>query len=359
MSFDFAKTLTLTKGGLLDHEATWKSYLDENPGWQQTAMVLTGPLIVANLLFSILLARLMGGFSYYLYPGNIFVVLLSGLVMAVAGFVIAVFVVNFLAGVFKGKPNFSRAFAALSLAFIPAWIAGIIGALVPWVGFLISLAGGILSLIFLYKIIPLALEVPSSGRLVHFVVSLLAIIIINVVIGMVFFGGAMDSGIPDRSVSRSEQSDPPVAGGFIGELERQGRLMEEAGSDIYEPPDDEELTEKQLTAYVSVLGKARAAQESYAQEMQDLAAEIEAKNEAGEMPSPADLSRLYSGVGTTLGAQNAEMEIVKTGGGNWAEHQWVKQQLRVARLQQGEGTEAIAHNYALYSKYEDELKDLY
>ncbi len=359
MSFDFAKTFALTKGGLLDHEATWKSYLDENPSWQQTAMVLTGPLIVANLLLSILLARLSGGFSYYLYPGNFFVILLSGLVMAVAGFVIAVFVVNFLAGVFKGKPSFSRAFAALTLAFIPAWIAGIIGALVPWVGFLISLAGGILSLVFLYKIIPLALEVPSSGRLVHYVVSLLAIIIINVVIGAFIARGAIDSGTPDYNFSRSERPDRPVAGGVIGELERQGQLMEEAGSDVYDPPADEKLTKSQLAAYVSVLRKTRAVQESYAQEMQDLATEIEAKKEAGEMPSPADLSRLYSGVGTTLGAQNAEMEIVKTGGGNWAEHQWVKQQLRIARLQQGEGTEANAHNFAMYLKYEDELKGLH
>jgi len=49
------------------------------------------------------------------------------------------------------------------------------------------------------------------------------------------------------------------------------------------------------------------------------------------------------------------MEVVKSSGGNWAEHEWVKQQLRVARIQQGEGSDAIAHNYSLYKKYQEEL----
>jgi hypothetical protein len=56
-------------------------------------------------------------------------------------------------------------------------------------------------------------------------------------------------------------------------------------------------------------------------------------------------------------ANNAEMEVVKTGGGNWAEHQWVKEQLRAAAIQQGEGSDALEHNYELYKEYEDELRD--
>jgi hypothetical protein len=31
MNFDFNKTIGLVKGSLLDHEATWNSYLGENP----------------------------------------------------------------------------------------------------------------------------------------------------------------------------------------------------------------------------------------------------------------------------------------------------------------------------------------
>ena len=129
MQLDYIRTLALIKGGLLDHEATWKNYLDENPGWQQTAVLLTGPLLLANVLLSLIFSRIMGGYAYYGYASNFFVALLLGLLMAVLGFFVAVFVFNFLAGIFKGKSDFSRAFAAVSLAAIPAWLAGVVAAL--------------------------------------------------------------------------------------------------------------------------------------------------------------------------------------------------------------------------------------
>ena len=148
MNFDFAKTLSLVKGGLTDHQATWKSYLDENPDWQQTAMVLTGPLIVGSVLLSVIFSRTIGGFGYLGYHSNFFAAVFWGLVMAVIGFFIAVFIFNFLAGVFKGTSNFSRAFAALSLAAIPSWIASVLGALIPVIGFLIFAVNGISMRIF-------------------------------------------------------------------------------------------------------------------------------------------------------------------------------------------------------------------
>ncbi len=91
--------------------------------------------------------------------------------------------------------------------------------------------------------------------------------------------------------------------------------------------------------------------------MDKLAAEMKAKEKAGKSPSLADLGKMYSGAGGLMSANNAEMEVVKTAGGNWAEHEWVKQQLRIAHIQQGEGSDANAYNYKLYEKYEDELSE--
>ena len=122
MSFDFMKTLKLIQGGLLDHTATWNDYLGTNPGWKDTAIVLTAPLLVANIVLSLIFSRMTGGFASYGYSSNFFMALVMGLIMAAIGFVVAVFVFNFLAGTFKGKPDFNRAFAAVSLAAIPAWI---------------------------------------------------------------------------------------------------------------------------------------------------------------------------------------------------------------------------------------------
>ena len=186
MQFDFTKTLGLIKGGLLDHENTWKNYLEDCPGWQQTALVLTVPLFVFNILLSLIFSRLVGGFAMYGYQSSWFLALIIGLVMGAFGFTIAVLVFNFLAGIFKGTPDFSRAFAAFSLAAIPAWVAGPIAGLIPYVGFLIAIAGGILSLVFLYRIMPLALNVPEEKRVIHFVVSLVTVFICNIVIAFIF-----------------------------------------------------------------------------------------------------------------------------------------------------------------------------
>ncbi len=356
MSFDLSKTLSLVKGGILDPQTTWNHYLGENPSWQRTATELAGPLIVANLVLSLLLSRIGGGYFLYGYPGNFLVALILGLVMSVAGLVIAVFVFNILAGPFKGKPDFSRAFAALSLAAIPAWVAGPLGALIPWIGVLIVLAGSLLSLVYTYRIMPLALEVPDGSRLVHFIVSMLGIIIINYVLGALLAGGMMGGSTVSYPEYTTEQSKPSVRGsGFFGEIQRQGELMEQASADVFDPPADGKLDEEQVIAYVGVLRKTRALQDQYAAEMQRLSEEMEAQKNEGKQPSLGDLSKVYGGVGRALGANNAEMEVVKTAGGNWAEHMWIKEQLRVANIQQGEGSESLAHNYALYLKYKDEL----
>ena len=106
--------------------------------------------------------------------------------------------------------------------------------------------------------------------------------------------------------------------------------------------------------YIDVLGKTRELQAEYATEMEKLGEELEAKEKAGTL-SPGDLARAYGGMSTAMSANNAEMEIVKSGGGNWAEHLWVKEQLRTARLQRGEGSDALEHNYELYQEYKDQL----
>ena len=102
MTIDFARTLSLVKGGILDHQATWNTYLEENRDWRYTATVLTGPLLVANVVLSILLSRMTGGFAYLGYHDSLLSSLLWGLVMACLGLAITVLVFNFLAGIFKG-----------------------------------------------------------------------------------------------------------------------------------------------------------------------------------------------------------------------------------------------------------------
>lgn len=196
MKFDYQQTLKLIQGGLLDHTATWQTYLAGNPPWLSTATVLTGPLVVGNIVLSLIFSRLTGGFYSYGYGSNFLVALIVGLVMAALGLALGAYIFSFLAGTFGGKRSFDRAFAAISLAWIPAMVAGVIAALVPGVvGLLIMLAGGIISLVFLYQILPLALEVPDEKRTLHFVVSLIALFVINMILAALLGGNMMSHGV--------------------------------------------------------------------------------------------------------------------------------------------------------------------
>ncbi len=359
MSFDLSKTLGLVKGGLLEREATWNNYLQDCPEWRFTAITLTGPLILANIVLGTILGRLTGGFTPYGYYNSLLGALFFGLILACVGFLVAVFIFSTLAGVFKGKSNFSRAFAAVSLAAIPSWLAGIIAALVPgFIGVLIGLAGGITSLVFMYKIMPLALNVPEDKRVVHFIASVIAIMILNMIAGGILGGAAMGNNHSGAFQTSQSGSSSTAGAGVFGEIARQGQLIEAASADEFESPVDGKLSKNQVRTYVKVMEKTRLMHEDYAKKMEKLGKEMEEKEKRGDSFSISDLSQAYSGIGGAMGANNAEIEIVKTGGGNWAEHSWVKDQLRTARIQRGDGTDAIVHNYRLYQEFEEEIGDL-
>ena len=68
------------------------------------------------------------------------------------------------------------------------------------------------------------------------------------------------------------------------------------------------------------------------------------------------LSDLFKGVKGLVGAGTAEMQAVKSGGGNWAEHQWIKKQLFEGTIHQ-DLNDTTSHNYELYQEHEEALKD--
>lgn len=188
--FDFNKTIELIKGGLTEPRRTWENYLATTRPWAETATLLTGPLIVGAIVISWLLAAIFGTYFVYGYGRGLILGLIVGLISAALSVAIFSFLLSFFAGTFGGQKNFDRAFAAISLAMIPAWAAAAVGT-IPFIGPLLQLAGSIITLVFLYKIIPLALSVPEDKRVVHFIVTVVAAIVVNVIIAAILSIGAV------------------------------------------------------------------------------------------------------------------------------------------------------------------------
>lgn len=352
--FDPARTVQLVRGALLEPEPTWHSYLSEAGDWKQTAVLLTGPLIVASALIAYLLGFLGGG------PFGIRPTIASTLLSIIAGGVaitVVTFIFSGLASVFGGKHDFARGLAATTLAFVPGYVGQALSTL-PWIGWLISIGFLVYGLVLLWRIIPIYLDVPAEKRAPHYSLSLIASVVAMVVISAVLGGGMMGRGMDPRlggmpAGMGTTSADSPAADGLFGGIARQGELVSAAEEDRYDPPRDGKVSERQVEELIRVLQRTREALAERQARLQELAD----RADQGEQVSFTDLGAMMRGVTEAAGLNTAEIEVVKTGGGNWAEHQWVKESLRTAWLQK-DINDAVAHNYALYREYEDQLSAL-
>lgn len=187
--FNPGKTVELVTGSLTRPRETWMAYLGENPTWQRTALELTIPLVVVAIIIGWLLALILGGFFTFGYGRGVVLALIFGLVSAAISVTVLSFLVSFLAGKFGGQENFDRAFAGVSLAMVPGWVGAALSG-IPFLGWLINLVAVIIGLVYLYKIIPLAVGVPEDKRALHFVATLVLAIVVQIIVGLILSAGA-------------------------------------------------------------------------------------------------------------------------------------------------------------------------
>ena len=103
------------------------------------------------------------------------------------------------------------------------------------------------------------------------------------------------------------------------------------------------MGEAQVENYADVLEKTQALRDRLNQKFDNM--------DEGD----ASVSDILRGVGNAMRLGTAEMEVVKTRGGNWAEHIWVKNQIETARVQQ-DVNDTVKHNYALFLEYQEEIE---
>jgi hypothetical protein len=348
--FDFKRTIELIRGALFDPEPTWRSYLPEASDWRKTAFLLTGPLIVAAAVIAYLTGFLSSDTSILGLgrPTLAFTLLRILMGAVVAGLVALIF--SALAGVFRGKGSFALGLAATTLAFVPGYVGQAFSGL-PWIGTLLGIALFIYALVLLWKIIPLYLEVPDDKRAVHYILSILASIVAMAILSTVFGRMMVDNeaGLDGGRLSGSRSSDDSL-GGVFGTLGRQAELLAIAEEDRYTPPSDGKLTEQQVQAFIRVMNRVGEVQAEKEKRFQEIAR----KADEEEQMSLSDFGQMMGGMTDLAGLQTAEIEVVKTAGGNWAEHQWVRESLRTAWIQQ-DLNDAVAHNYRLYQANEAAL----
>lgn len=350
---DLTRTLSLVKGGIFDPEKTWRDYLPEAENWQKTAFLLTGPLIILAAVAAYLLGLLGSDVSMF---GRFRPTIVSTLMTMVTSAIVAVvvaWIVSALAGAFGGKSSFGLGLAATTFAFIPGYVGQAL-VWVPWIGGLLAFGLFIYGLVLLWKAIPVFLDVPGGKRAGHYILSLVAsiaaVLILSLTIGR--FMGPTVTAPTFSDMSDSSDSDRGTGGGLYSGIARQAELLEAAEDDRYDPPSNGRLSEKQVREFIRVMNRSEELQQQKMKKLEELAA----KAERDEEVSFRDIGAMMGGITEVAGLQTSEIEVVKSAGGNWAEHQWVRESLRTAWVQK-DVNDTIAHNYALYQEFEDELGD--
>lgn len=346
--FDFKRTLELIKGAVFEPQPTWDGYLPDADDWKKTAVLLTAPLIVGSGVLAFILDRIFPNRMAFI-PDTSLLDMLKGIIMGAVAAVIIAFIFAVLAGFFKGKNSFPRALAATSFAFVPGYFGNVLMHL-PWIGWLLGMALGIYGLVLLWRILPGYLEVPDTSRVGHYILSLAACIAVFVIMGLVFGAGMAGSRATDFAIDERGDTGNSAAPAIFGGLERQGRIIESADQDRYDPPANGKLSRSQVRDFIAVMTKTQDYRK-------DQAERLEALSEKADKNEVASMAQAMSGLAGVASIANAEMEVVKTGGGNWAEHQWVKEQLFTARIQK-DISDAVSHNYGLYEEFEEQFNEL-
>jgi hypothetical protein len=176
------------KNILLQPQSEWQVLEPEqtDPQTLYTSYIMILALIpaVAGLVGTAFMVSFMGG-----RVGMGFIVgaaVMQYVLSLVMVFVVA-FIADLLAPSFDGQKNLNQALKLTAYAMTAAWVAGVF-TLIPFLGWLLSLLGGLYALYLFYLGAPLLMKVPAAKTVGYTVVVVLAAIIVSFVIGMVNAG---------------------------------------------------------------------------------------------------------------------------------------------------------------------------
>ena len=117
---------------------------------------------------------------------------------AVIAFVITVYVVDFLANNFKSEKNLNKSAQLVAYSATASWVAGIL-AIVPMIGGLASLAGGIYAIYLMYLGIGPMKGTPVDQRIVYVIIVCVVLVGVAIalasVLGMFLVAGFAASGL--------------------------------------------------------------------------------------------------------------------------------------------------------------------
>ena len=163
-----------------------------------------------------------------------------GLVQAAVSYVLSLvsiyvlaLIIDALAPTFGGQKNFLQALKTAAYAYTASWVAGL-AVVLPWLGWLLSIAGSVYAVYLLYLGLPHTLRTPPDRAGGYTAVVVLIAFVLGIVIGAIgsAIGGAASwgavSGGSGIEIS-TDQGKVTIDDRSLGKLEQMAQQMEAAG----------------------------------------------------------------------------------------------------------------------------------
>jgi len=178
-------------------------------------------------------------------------------VLSLATLYVMALIVDALATSFDAQKNQVQAFKTVAYAYTASWVAGF-GQILPYLGFLIALVGGIYSIYLLYLGVQYTMKCPPQKAAGYTAVAIIVAIILSFVVftvvgGITGMGAAMSSGAFSTSRNDSDvtfDKDSP-----LGKMQEWSKGMEKATKQL-ETAQKSGNQDQQADAFKSMMGAA-------------------------------------------------------------------------------------------------------
>lgn len=198
------------------------------------AIIAALPAIAGFIKSSLIGTSFLGVTVRVPFGGGLVRMLLTYLLSLAIVYVMAL-IINALAPSFGGQKNLLQALKTVAYAWTASWVAGI-GILLPWIGLLILLAGGIYGIYLLYLGLPHTMKCPADRAGGYTAVSVIIAIVlswvVHLVLGVIFFSALGGAAMTGANFSHTSDNVSVDSNSALGRLAAIGQRAEQAGKEL-------------------------------------------------------------------------------------------------------------------------------
>jgi len=230
---DLNKLMARVKAILLTPKSEWSVIAGEPATVADLYKGYAIWLAAIPVIFTFLEMSVIGTFRIGVGAGLTTMVL--GYAMALAMLYVLALIVDALAPSFGGQKNNIQAFKVVVYAYTASWVAGI-AQIVPVLGLLLMIAGGIYSIYLMYLGLPQTMKCPPEKAAGYTAVIVIIAIVVGAVIGAVVGGIAGVGGMMSGATYGSSSDDDVKfdENSALGKMQKWGEQMEAANKQLEE-----------------------------------------------------------------------------------------------------------------------------